>query len=159
VLWPIACLVLATSLGVATLADDVASLALRLPSLLAAFILFAQALLELSPKRRRVARPDYAVPVEGEPEPQIVLTAAEVKLAGGYLPAQAGYPVPAEATSSGAPAKKHVPLALMLLGFWLGFAVLLAEGGSTALKVLATISAFLLFAFGWQDMAGRRGTV
>jgi len=159
VIWPIGCLLLSTSLGIATLRYQSADLSLRVPALLTALILFSQALLELSPKRRRVTRggPVAAAPQPGELEPleATVMTAAEVKLSRGSLPAAAGYPVPDEPKPAGAPARRWVPILLILLGVWLGLAVLVADfyGWLSGLSIMA---AFLLFAFGWQDMSGRR---
>jgi hypothetical protein len=151
--------VLSTSLAVSTLRYQSAELSLRVPALLTALILFSQALLELTPKVRRATRGEavVAAPPPGELEPleAKVMTAAEVKLSRGSLPAAAGYPVPEEPKPAGAPARRWVPILLILLGVWLGLAVLVADfyGWLSALSIIA---AFLLFAFGWQDLSGKR---
>ena len=150
---------LAASLGFATLGYADADMRLRVPALLTALILFSQALLELTPKIRRATRGEAvaAPPPPGalEPVEAKVMTAAEVKLSRGSLPAAAGYPTPEEPKPAGAPAKRWVPIMLILLGVWLGLAVLVADfyGWLSGLSIMA---AFLLFAFGWQDMSGRR---
>jgi len=132
---------------------------LRIPALLTALILFSQALLELTPRVRRGRAGgggDLGVdPETVQPVEPIVMTAAEVKLSRGSLPATAGYPVPEESQPSAAGSKRYVPILLILLGVWLGLAVLVCEffGWLSALSIVA---AFLLFAFGWQDLSSRR---
>lgn len=150
---------LAASLGIATISYDGADMRLRMPALLTALILFSQALLELTPRIRRVRAggvgdlsPDLDAVQPAEP---IVMTAAEVKLSRGSLPAAAGYPVPEDPQPSGAGAKRYVPILLIVLGVWLGLAVLVCSF-SGWLSGLSIVAAFLLFAFGWQDMSGRR---
>jgi hypothetical protein len=150
--------VLAASLGVATISYADAEMRLRIPALLTALILFSQALLELTPRvRRSRGGPGDGTP-DVEPVPSvepIVMTAAEVKLSRGSLPAAAGYPVPEEVQPSTAGSKRYVPYLLILLGVWLGLAVL-AGDFSGWLSALSIVAAFLLFAFGWQDISGRR---
>jgi hypothetical protein len=160
VIWPIGCLVLGVSLGLSTLGYDDADMRLRVPALLTAFILFSQALLELTPKIRRAARGGEVVvapvPAQLSSVESKVLTSAEVKLSRGSLPAAAGYPVPEEPKPAGAaPAKRYVPILLILLGLWLGLAVLVCDFYGW-LSGLSIVAAFLLFAFGWQDLSGRR---
>lgn len=158
-IWPIGCLSLGVALGLSTIGYDTADMRLRVPALLTAFILFSQALLELTPKIRRATRGDVVVapvPAELASVETKVLTSAEVKLSRGSLPAAAGYPVPEETKPAGAaPAKRYVPILVILLGLWLGLAVLVCEFFGW-LSGLSMVAAFLLFAFGWQDLSGRR---
>lgn len=152
--WPIGLLFLGSLLGVSTILSTGASLALRLPALLAALIMFSQAVIELTPKgRRATVRATTLQTVEPEP---IVMSSAEVQRARSPLPSNAGYPSPMETSAGAAPARRYVPVLMIGLALWLGVAVLFNVGDAPRLSALATIAAFLLFAFGWLDLSGRR---
>jgi len=147
---PTLLLVLGAALGAATQMSPEATMGLRVPSLFAAFFMVAQGLVELERARRDRARAAAATPAVTHP----------VRPGGGpdldaARPAYQAPPPP----PSGPPNKAGtaIPLLLMALAAWLGLAVLNGAGNQAiALSVLATLSAFLLFAIGWQVLLASR---
>lgn len=141
VVGPVLLLVLGSLLGAATQTASSADMGLRVPSLFAALLMVAQGLLELERARRERAR---------KPEQKV----AVVTTAGEAGAARAGYQTAQPPATT--PVRLVIPVSLMALASWLGLAVLTSGGEAVALSVLATISAFLLFALGWQVLLGSR---
>lgn len=140
---PMLLLVLGALLGIATQMSNLAHMSLRVPALFAALFMVAQGLYELDRLHRdrsRVAERPAAVPgVEHNP------------------PVGHNYPAAPPASGPSGQARSAIPVILMVLGGWLGLAVLRGSGGAdVVLNVLATLSAFVLFAIGWQVLLGSR---
>jgi hypothetical protein len=141
---PMLLLVLGALLGIATQMSTLAYMSLRVPALFAALFMVAQGLYELDRLHRDRSR---------AAERPVVVPGTE-----GLTP-QSGRSYPAAPPSSGptGQARMAIPVILMVLGGWLGLAVLRGSGGEDAvLNVLATTSAFVLFAIGWQVLLGSR---
>lgn len=126
-------------LGAATQMSSQADMSLRVPSLFAALFMVAQGLYELDRIRRDRLRSPQQVGAE-----QV-----------GVAPRRDVVPSPAGEPNG--QVRLAIPVVLMCLGGWLGLAVLRGSGGpDLILNVLATLSAFLLFAIGWQVLLGSR---
>ena len=146
-------LVLGAALGAATQMSPQAAMSLRVPSLFAALFMVAQGLYEVDRIRRERPRPTAGAGPVGE--------ATSGGLADGIGAAPSARPVyQASAPAPAAPpskARAAIPALLMGLAAWLGLAVLGGAGDAAIpLSVLATLSAFLLFAIGWQVLLGTR---
>jgi len=143
-------LVLGAALGAATQMSPAAAMGLRVPALFAALFMVAQGLYEVERVRRR--RPPSGDGTAG--------TAASGDgvdgLTAGMETARPMYRATAPtAAASRDKARAAIPALLMGLAGWLGLAVLSGAGNDAVpLSVLATLSAFLLFAIGWQVLLG-----
>ena len=116
-------IILGSALGAAVQTATGTAMSLRIPAFFAALVMVAVGL-------RMIMRFPEA---EGEPP------------SGTLLPSSA-----VTEQSSGGRTNLTVPVLLMVLSLWLGFANLAPQSSSPpALTTLATIAAFALFAIGW----------
>jgi len=146
---PALLLVLGAALGAATQMSPEATMGLRVPSLFAAFFMVAQGLVETERARRERARAS-ATPSAT----QHVRPGGRADLDAARPAYQAAQPPPSAPPGKAGTA---IPVLLMVLAAWLGLAVLSGAGNqAVTLSVLATLSAFLLFAIGWQVLLASR---
>jgi F0F1-type ATP synthase assembly protein I len=146
---PVLSIVLGVLLGVVDAASDTSAMGLRVPALLAGFLMVAQGVLDLNRNRQQAAQRAAA----GE--------AYQAHAAGQSHEAQTHSDRPREPVYvppvAARPTKETlgVPLLVLGLAIWLGLTVISLEGAPT-LRGLSLLSAFLLFSRGWSLLPARK---
>lgn len=146
---PILSMVLGVLLGVVDAGSSSSAMGLRVPALLAAFLMVAQGGLELSRNRQQSAQQVGG----GEMMQGRVISQGQAVQPHGDYQREPVYvpPVAARATKE----SMTVPLLVLALAVWLGLTVIALEGAA-ALRALSLLSAFLLFSHGWSLLPARK---
>lgn len=134
---------------------------LRVPALIAALLIVAQAINDFQVRRQEwLNQPEPQPPVEDEPAE---LTAGDVTVVvAPSSPGRARFrdapSAPARAVAVVGAARENVRVIYFVMGLsvWLALATLANPGAPALLLVLSLLAAFLLFAEAWQMLRSRR---
>ncbi len=153
---PIVVMVLGVVLGLVDQRATTASGWLRVPALVAALILVAQAILTIENRRRVVVdlREDEILTESTE-----IVTVQQVTLANPGMAVYKGTPSSSSETTTTTTAKvregPQVMYFVMGLAVWLGLATLANPGAPKNLLLLSLLASFLLFSEAYKQMRGR----
>lgn len=151
---PIVVMVLGVVLGLVDQRATTASGWLRVPALVAALILVAQAILTIETRRRVVPdiRADEIVTESTE-----IVTVQQVKLTNPGMAVYSGNPASSETVTTTKKVREgpQVMYFVMGLAVWLGLATLANPGAPKDLLLLSLLASFLLFSEAYKQMRGR----
>ncbi len=152
---PIVVMVLGVVLGLVDQRATTASGWLRVPALVAALILVAQAILTIENRRRVVVdlREDDIVTESTE-----IVTVQQVTLANPGMAVYKGAPASSSETTTTTTKVREGPQVMyfvMGLAVWLGLATLANPGAPKNLLLLSLLASFLLFSEAYKQMRGR----
>ena len=139
-------LLLGLLLGISNQGASGTSMSLRVPALLAALLMVGQGVVDF--RRGMVAKPTVERVPEDEP-PVITRELPQGKASKAPRQNVSVMPVPKPTPSTLA-----VPISVLLLAAWLGWADLVTSAPDS-LAVLSLISSFALFALGWSLLPTR----
>lgn len=152
---PIVVMVLGVVLGLVDQRATTASGWLRVPALVAALILVAQAILTIENRRRVVVdlREEEIVTESTE-----IVTVQQVTLANPGMAVYKGAPASSSETTTTTTKVREGPQVMyfvMGLAVWLGLATLANPGAPKNLLLLSLLASFLLFSEAYKQMRGR----